>query len=940
MVKSYLRFEHSSTFGVIASGTANTVWTAGATTPAQTKTTSAGRAIAPANEEVLTWDIKKGELLSRWRDGKCKAEVSAIAQSRADKDVFAVGYADGSIRLWDSKTSAVVISFNGHRSAVSTLAFDHSGTRLASGSKDAHVIVWDLISEVGLYRLKGHKDQVTKVGFLKGPEVVEGGSAEGWLVSTGKDTLIKLWDLTTQHCVETHVAHHGECWAMALSPDERGCITAGNGGEMKVWAVDTAGLTSRVKGKSDCLIDRGTIYRQNKDKAISITFHPNSNFVASHGADKSVEIWRIRTEDEVKKALKRKRKRKEGKANKRDKAEKTEEECDNIAYAEVADIFVSYVTVRTGGKVRSVDWTTRGGKDTVQILVACTNNTLEYYDIRKPAKKEGRKEQEVPEYNKLYAVELSGHRTDIRALSLSSDDRMLASASSGALKIWNVRTSTCIRTFECGYALSCSFLPGDKIVVVGTKTGEIELFDVASSAMIESIKAHEASIWSLQVHPDGKSLVTGSADKNAKFWGFEIAQESIPGTKRTTPRLKLVQSRALKLSDDILSVRYSPNGKLLAVALLDNTVRVFYVDTLKRLLNLYGHKLPVLSMDISSDSKLIATCSADKNVKIWGLDFGDCHKSFFAHQDSVMQVAFERNSHNFLSAGKDRLIKYWDGDKFENIIKMDGHFGEIWALAVGKVSEIVVSASHDKSIRVWEQTDDEIFLEEEREKELEELYESTLTTSLNQDETQDENGPEATSAGKQTIETLMAGEKIIEALDLGMADMTMMKEYAAAKIEKPNLAPPPRNPLYIALGGISAEMYLLNTIQKIKASHLQDALLVLPFDRVALFLIFLDIFASRQWNIPLTCRILFFLLKTHHKQIVATKTMRVLLSNVRKNLRTALKSQKDQMGFNLAAVRFVKNGVEAAGKSDFVDEEAFREMEERGKRKRAFATLA
>lgn len=46
------------------------------------------------------------------------------------------------------------------------------------------------------------------------------------------------------------------------------------------------------------------------------------------------------------------------------------------------------------------------------------------------------------------------------------------------------------------------------------------------------------------------------------------------------------------------------------------------------------------------------------------------------------------------------------------------------------------------------------------------------------------------------------------------------------------------------------------------------------------------------------------------------------------------------MGFNLAAIRFVKNGVEAAGKSDFVDEEAFREAEERARKKRAFATLA
>ncbi|KAL7273608.1 beta transducin [Rhizina undulata] len=932
MVKSYIRFEHSKTFGVVASGTANAVWTPD---PFKTisKSTSAGRAVVAANEEVLTWDIKKGELLARWRDPKCKAEVSVIQQSKIDKDIFAVGYTDGSLRLWDSKTATVVISFNGHRSAVSALSFDHSGARLASGSKDAHIIVWDLIAEVGLYRLRGHKDQVTGLEFLRGEEEAD----EGWLLSTGKDALIKLWDLPTQHCVETHVAHHGECWAMTVSPDQRGCITAGNDGEMKVWAIDSENLSKRAKSEADCLLDRGTLYRQQKDKAVSLRFHPSSNFVATHGADKSVEIWRIRSEDEVKKALKRKRKRKEA------KGDTVAEEVENLANAEVSDIFVSHVIVRTGGKVRSVDWATKGGSksiESVHLMVSCTNNSLEYYDIPKP-QKEKNKGAGVAEYNKMYSVELPGHRSDIRALALSSDDRMLASASSGSLKIWNVRTSMCIRTFECGYSLCCSFLPGDKIVVVGTKTGEIELFDVASSAMIDSVKAHESSVWSLQVHPDGKALVSGGADKCAKFWSFEVVQEDIPGTRRTTPRLKLVHMKTLKVNDDILSVRYSPNGKLLALALLDNTVKVFFTDTLKHLLNLYGHKLPVLNMDISSDSKLIATCSADKNVKIWGLDFGDCHKSFFAHQDSIMQVAFERNTHNFFSASKDRLIKYWDGDKFENIMKMEGHYGEIWALAVGRVSEILVSASHDKSIRLWEQGDDQIFLEEEREKELEELYESTLTTSLEANEGKDdENDPEATSAGKQTIETLMAGERIMEALDIGINDLALMKEYHEAKASRPNIAPPPRNAVFVALGGVSAEAHVLNTVQKIKASHLQDALLVLPFEKVISLLSFLDIWASKEWNIPLTCRILFFVLKTHHRQIVASKTMRAMLDSVRRNLRAALKHQKDEMGFNLAAVRYIRTGVEGMGNKEFLDEEAYKEAEERGKKKRVFASLA
>ena len=93
-------------------------------------------------------------------------------------------------------------------------------------------------------------------------------------------------------------------------------------------------------------------------------------------------------------------------------------------------------------------------------------------------------------------------------------------------------------------------------------------------------------------------------------------------------------------------------GKLLAVALLDSTIKVFFTDSLKFFLSLYGHKLPVLSMDISSDSTLLVSGSADKNIKIWGLDFGDCHRSLFAHADSVMQVAFVHGTHYLFTAGQ------------------------------------------------------------------------------------------------------------------------------------------------------------------------------------------------------------------------------------------------------------------------------------------------
>lgn len=59
------------------------------------------------------------------------------------------------------------------------------------------------------------------------------------------------------------------------------------------------------------------------------------------------------------------------------------------------------------------------------------------------------------------------------------------------------------------------------------------------------------------------------------------------------------------MTDDVLSVKYSPDGRLLAVALLDSTVKIFFQDTLKFFLSLYGHKVSYPGHIRTKDSTLI-----------------------------------------------------------------------------------------------------------------------------------------------------------------------------------------------------------------------------------------------------------------------------------------------------------------------------------------------
>ena len=86
-----------------------------------------------------------------WHETGHRAEVTYITRSPR-KDIFAVGYFDGSIRLWSASAHSVVATFNGHKKAITALAFDQAGARLASGSQDTDVILWDVIGEAGLFR--------------------------------------------------------------------------------------------------------------------------------------------------------------------------------------------------------------------------------------------------------------------------------------------------------------------------------------------------------------------------------------------------------------------------------------------------------------------------------------------------------------------------------------------------------------------------------------------------------------------------------------------------------------------------------------------------------------------------------------------------------------------------------------------------------------------
>jgi U3 small nucleolar RNA-associated protein 12 len=153
----------------------------------------------------------------------------------------------------------------------------------------------------------------------------------------------------------------------------------------------------------------------------------------------------------------------------------------------------------------------------------------------------------------------------------------------------------------------------------------------------------------------------------------------------------------------------------------------------------------------------------------------------------------------------------------------------------------------------------QLFLEEERERELEQMYESGVADSLNRTDRPigaaadgseiGDVGDEVEDVQKATSETLMAGERIMDAIELADADRQLTQDYEESRAKatgemKDALLPPQRSALIVASGNPTPDRYVLGVIEKVPTANMEDALLVLPFKQVISLLEYLDIWAK------------------------------------------------------------------------------------------------
>ena len=205
MEHTYLRYECGDTFGLTVAApssqapasTDSLAWLVGATssTTSPTLLTVAGSLVTGWNLKTVSMTLKMGhaeQLSGGVGTGRAvnSDEMVCLAACR-DCQLVATGWVNGSVRIFtvpkqrrgyntplshslldeqdrdNTFLQAEPLVLQGHGSAVRALAW-HENTRLASAANDGAIVIWDVVAESGLYRLRGHRGPITQIDPMKG----------------------------------------------------------------------------------------------------------------------------------------------------------------------------------------------------------------------------------------------------------------------------------------------------------------------------------------------------------------------------------------------------------------------------------------------------------------------------------------------------------------------------------------------------------------------------------------------------------------------------------------------------------------------------------------------------------------------------------------------------------------------------------------------------
>lgn len=359
-------------------------------------------------------------------------------------------------------------------------------------------------------------------------------------------------------------------------------------------------------------------------------------------------------------------------------------------------------------------WSLAFSPDGNTLAAGTTNGTITLWDASDPGDPV------------LLGDPLDSHSNDVWSVAFGPDGKMLAAGTvDHTIVLWDISDRTA--PVQLGEPLtghtddvnSVAFSPVGRLMASagcaqptedGCSQGEILFWDVSdrhAPALIgKPLDAHQQDIQTVAFSPDGRILASGSWDNTILLWDVSdpASPTAIAGplTGHTLP---------------VFSVAFSPDGKMLASGSMDNTIRLWDLSNPAHPMPLgepiADHTEAVWSVAFSSNGKTLASGSTDHTVIL--RDISDplapqpLGPPLAGHSNIVLSVAFRPDGKSLASGGVDRTVILWDVPGVLVSPLQVGeplqHSGYVWDETFSPDGKVLASAASDGTITLWDVSD-------------------------------------------------------------------------------------------------------------------------------------------------------------------------------------------------------------------------------------------
>ena len=594
---------------------------------------------APQIIQLARWGSDPISVVTWAPDGKSFALVSSTT-----------------IHIYDSLTFQVIQTIETGSSAYQ-IAYSPDGTKLAVGSYDAPVKIWDIASGSALQTLEGNQNGNTGLAY----------SPEGIILGTGtydNEGPITLWDAASGQELRTLCSSSG--YFFAFSPDWLLLATVNGHKTIKLWDVTSGEELHTLSGHTD------DIY--------GITFSRDGSRLASWSADMVIKIWEVATGNEQ-------------------STLSVGEYISNVSFLPDGETLVylangkpitlwdiaSNQVLGTIGAVQQGEGISLSPDGEMVLFSGRLGNVIKLYDLA--SGKELRK--------------LDWQSYSVAGLAYSPDGRMVAvGLQSGEIKLLDAANGRELSNLT-GHLYGVprlAFSPDGAALASGSFDLSDKLWDVASGKELQSMPGADISWFggmpSVAFSPDGKTLAYGAPRGQVKL--FDIANNKELRTLGGTPEGGTI--------DDVNSVAYSPDGKILASGYGMGSITLWDATSGEQLRTLTGQQ-SVTALAFSPDGSILASVSKNLMIRLWDVTSWSELRAFTVpgmSGDSGMvytgSLAFSPNG-EVLAVGSDvGPFVLWDAISGDELFTLTGSAGN---LAVSPDGRVMITGSANGTILVW-----------------------------------------------------------------------------------------------------------------------------------------------------------------------------------------------------------------------------------------------